>query len=139
MVSAPVLLTVLALLFFGGKVLSGFSIAMLWGLFVGTFSSIRVGMPVLLYLDLRSGDALVGGGKDAAEPEPEPAPGTAPVTVISSSGTACCAKAGNDAEDINRIRRRRICMGPSQFLWPVLTKFGSFGVRLHLCDRTKRL
>lgn len=60
-----VLLTVLALLFFGGKVLQGFSIAMLWGLFVGTFSSIRVGMPVLLYLDLRRDEDLVGGAKPA--------------------------------------------------------------------------
>ncbi len=48
-----VFLTVVALLIFGGETLRGFSIAMLWGLFVGTFSSIRVGMPVLLYLDLR--------------------------------------------------------------------------------------
>jgi preprotein translocase SecF subunit len=51
-----VLLTVLALLFLGGSALRGFSIAMLWGLFVGTFSSIRVGLPVLLYFDLRGDD-----------------------------------------------------------------------------------
>ena len=51
-----VFLTVVALLVFGGETLRGFSIAMLWGLFVGTFSSIRVGMPVLLYLDLRRDD-----------------------------------------------------------------------------------
>ena len=57
------------LLFFGGKVLQGFSIAMLWGLFVGTFSSIRVGMPVLLYLDLRRDEDLVGGAKAPAAAE----------------------------------------------------------------------
>ncbi len=51
-----VFLTVMALLIFGGETLRNFSIAMLWGLFVGTFSSIRVGMPVLLYLDLRRED-----------------------------------------------------------------------------------
>jgi preprotein translocase subunit SecF len=51
-----VFLTVFALLVFGGETLRGFSIAMLWGLFVGTFSSIRVGMPVLLYLELRRDD-----------------------------------------------------------------------------------
>jgi preprotein translocase SecF subunit len=51
-----VLLTVLALLFLGGSALRGFSIAMLWGLFVGTFSSIRVGLPVLLYFDLRANE-----------------------------------------------------------------------------------
>ncbi len=55
-----VFLTVVALLVFGGETLRGFSIAMLWGLFVGTFSSIRVGMPVLLYLDLRRDDILGG-------------------------------------------------------------------------------
>ena len=55
-----VFLTVIALLVFGGETLRGFSIAMLWGLFVGTFSSIRVGMPVLLYLDLRRDDPLGG-------------------------------------------------------------------------------
>ena len=58
-----VLLTVLALLVFGGPALFGFSIAMLWGLFVGTFSSIRVGMPVLLYLDLRRDEDLVSSAK----------------------------------------------------------------------------
>jgi preprotein translocase subunit SecF len=49
--------------------LRGFSYAMLWGLFVGTFSSIRVGMPVLLYLDLRRDEDLVGvpSSKVAAE------------------------------------------------------------------------
>jgi len=53
------LLTVLALLIFGGSSLFGFAVAMLWGLFVGTFSSIRVGLPVLLYFDLR-GNELTG-------------------------------------------------------------------------------
>ncbi len=53
-----VLLTVLALLFLGGSALRGFSIALLWGLFVGTFSSIRVGLPVLLYFDLRGDDSF---------------------------------------------------------------------------------
>ena len=58
-----VLLTVIALLLLGGSALFAFSIALLWGLFVGTFSSIRVGMPVLLYLELRRDEDLVGGAK----------------------------------------------------------------------------
>jgi len=63
-----VLLTVLALLILGGSALRGFSIAMLWGLFVGTFSSIRVGLPVLLYFDLRAeeGGAPSGAAQKAA-------------------------------------------------------------------------
>jgi preprotein translocase subunit SecF len=69
-----VLLTVLALLFFGGPALRGFSIAMLWGLFVGTFSSIRVGMPVLLYLDLRRDDELATGTHTPEYERKKPAP-----------------------------------------------------------------
>jgi len=68
-----VFLTVIALLIFGGDTLFGFSIAMLWGLFVGTFSSIRVGMPVLLYLDLRRDDVLGGIAPTDAKGKPIPA------------------------------------------------------------------
>jgi preprotein translocase subunit SecF len=62
-----VLLTVIALLLLGGSALRPFSIALLWGLFVGTFSSIRVGLPVLLYFDLRRDD--VTGGAHVPEHE----------------------------------------------------------------------
>ena len=65
-----VFLTVVAILVFGGDTLHGFAVAMLWGLLVGTFSSIRVGMPVLLYLDLRRDDILGG----VAQPEYERKP-----------------------------------------------------------------
>ena len=67
-----VFLTVISLLIFGGETLFGFSIAMLWGLFVGTFSSIRVGMPVLLYLDLRRDDVF-GGAPATGERKAAPA------------------------------------------------------------------
>ncbi len=63
-----VFLTVIALLIFGGETLRNFSIAMLWGLFVGTFSSIRVGMPVLLYLDMRRDDIIGGGPGSSQQP-----------------------------------------------------------------------
>jgi preprotein translocase SecF subunit len=52
---STVFVTVLALLFFGGEVLRGFAIAMLWGLIIGTYSSIYVAMPMLIYFNLRSG------------------------------------------------------------------------------------
>lgn len=68
-----VFLTVIAILIFGGETLHGFSIAMLWGLFVGTFSSIRVGMPVLLYLDLRRDDILGAGAGSEPALERKPA------------------------------------------------------------------
>jgi preprotein translocase SecF subunit len=55
------LLAVLALLFFGGEVIRGFSIAMVWGIFVGTYSSVFVAVPVLVYLNLRPDQSPTGG------------------------------------------------------------------------------
>jgi len=55
------LLAVLALLFFGGEIIRGFSIAMVWGIFVGTYSSVFVAVPVLVYLNLRPGTAAPPG------------------------------------------------------------------------------
>jgi preprotein translocase subunit SecF len=43
-------LAVLALLLFGGQVLRGFSIALLWGMFIGTYSSLFVAGPLLYYI-----------------------------------------------------------------------------------------
>ncbi len=53
MTSGTTLVAVLALYFFGGEVLRGFSFAMVWGILVGTYSSIYVAAPFLLYLNLR--------------------------------------------------------------------------------------
>jgi preprotein translocase subunit SecF len=53
MTSATALLALLALYFFGGEVLKGFSLAMIWGVIVGTYSSIFVAAALLLYLGVR--------------------------------------------------------------------------------------
>ena len=50
MTSVTTLLALLALFFFGGAVIRGFTAAMIWGVVVGTYSSIFVAAPVLLYL-----------------------------------------------------------------------------------------
>jgi preprotein translocase subunit SecF len=51
-------LAVLSLLIFGGEVLRGFSIAMLWGIVIGTYSSLFIAAPLLYYLQpRRSGQA----------------------------------------------------------------------------------
>ena len=47
---STVALAVLALLFFGGQVLRGFSIAMLWGIVIGTYSSLFIAAPILYYV-----------------------------------------------------------------------------------------
>lgn len=47
---STVALAVLALLVFGGQVLRGFSIAMLWGMVIGTYSSLFIAAPLLYYV-----------------------------------------------------------------------------------------
>jgi preprotein translocase SecF subunit len=47
------LLALLALYFFGGEVISSFVLAMIWGILVGTFSSIFVAAPALILFGLR--------------------------------------------------------------------------------------
>ena len=44
-------LAVLALLLFGGQVLRGFSIALLWGMFIGTYSSLFIAAPLIYYIE----------------------------------------------------------------------------------------
>jgi preprotein translocase subunit SecF len=53
MTSGLALLSVLAILFFGGEVLRGFALAMTWGMVVGTYSTIFVASPMLIYMNLR--------------------------------------------------------------------------------------
>lgn len=48
------ILAALALVVFGGEVLRGFSMSLLWGLVVGTYSSIYISAPVLIYFNLRN-------------------------------------------------------------------------------------
>ena len=69
---STVALAVLSLLIFGGEVLRGFSIAMLWGVVVGTYSSLFIAAPMLYYIRPKRG----GRAKDEAERReaPRPAP-----------------------------------------------------------------
>jgi preprotein translocase SecF subunit len=53
MTAGTVFVAVLALVLFGGPVLYSFSIAMLWGVIVGTYSSIWIASASLVYLNLR--------------------------------------------------------------------------------------
>lgn len=53
MTAATALIALLALYFFGGEVLRGFSVAMIWGILIGTYSSIFIATPPLLYMNIR--------------------------------------------------------------------------------------
>ena len=61
-------LAVLSLLIFGGEVLRGFSIAMLWGIVVGTYSSLFIAAPLLYYIRPKRG-ARTASDAVGAEPE----------------------------------------------------------------------
>ncbi|MGH7185551.1 MAG: protein translocase subunit SecF [Pseudomonadota bacterium] len=53
MTSGLAFLSVLAIFLFGGEVLRGLSIALMWGIVVGTYSTIYVASPMLIYMGLR--------------------------------------------------------------------------------------
>ena len=57
-------LALLGLAFFGGEVIRGFTIAMLFGVVVGTYSSVFIAAPILIYLGVKVGD-----GRMSVEPE----------------------------------------------------------------------
>jgi preprotein translocase subunit SecF len=64
--SVTTLLALGALFFFGGEVISGFSIALIWGVVIGTYSSIALAVPTLLYLNIDRG---TGDENAIASPE----------------------------------------------------------------------
>ena len=56
MTSITTLIALLAIYFFGGAVLGGFALAMIWGVIIGTYSSIYVASTILSRFDLRPSD-----------------------------------------------------------------------------------
>jgi len=66
---STVALAVLSLLFFGGEVLKGFSIAMLWGIVIGTYSSLFIAAPIIYYIQpSRRAIAREASSADAERP-----------------------------------------------------------------------
>jgi preprotein translocase subunit SecF len=65
---STVALAVLSLLVFGGEVLKGFSIAMLWGIVIGTYSSLFIAAPILYYVQPNR-RAIARGDTPAPEAE----------------------------------------------------------------------
>lgn len=83
MTSGTTAVAVLALYLFGGEVLHGFSFAMLWGIFVGTYSTIYVAAPCLIYFNLRNLSAKSGG-----QAQSSPAASSGPVVQATDSAIA---------------------------------------------------
>jgi preprotein translocase subunit SecF len=70
--SGLVFLSVLAMVLFGGEVLRGFSLALLIGISFGTYSSIAIASPIMVWweqrLDVANRAAAIGANR--AEPRP---------------------------------------------------------------------
>lgn len=58
MTSFTTILALIALWLFGGEVIRGFVYALIFGIAIGTFSSIFVAAPILLYLNIRRGNKM---------------------------------------------------------------------------------
>lgn len=71
MTSATTLIALFALFIFGGEVIRSFTFAMIFGIFVGTYSSIFVAAPVLIAIGVKRewGSGALGRGKGGAGAE----------------------------------------------------------------------
>ncbi|HEV8197883.1 MAG TPA: protein translocase subunit SecF, partial [Gemmatimonadales bacterium] len=68
--------TLMALALFGGEVIRPFALVMFFGVFTGTFSSIYIAAPVLMYIETRWPGAHARGVRSAAAPSGAPVPVT---------------------------------------------------------------
>lgn len=67
MTSLTTLLALVALYVFGGEVIRGFVDALIFGIAIGTYSSVFVASPVLIYLNVRRSDVVDESAEEAAE------------------------------------------------------------------------
>jgi preprotein translocase subunit SecF len=96
--SGLTLLTALSLWLFGGEVLNGFAFALVMGIIVGTYSSIFIASPILVFwqdfVDSRkSGRGAGGGGTTPSAPSGPRAGGTKAATAAASKEPAGTRKA----------------------------------------------
>ncbi len=70
MTSVTTMLALLALYFFGGPVIQDFSIALIWGIIIGTYSSICLAVPLLLLMNVKRGPRETDDPGEVAEGSP---------------------------------------------------------------------
>jgi preprotein translocase subunit SecF len=77
MTATTVFLALASLVIFGGQVIRSFSVAMIWGIFVATYSSVFICSPMLIYLGLRNEDSdkapALSAKQESEAAEPKPA------------------------------------------------------------------
>ena len=74
MTSLTTLLALFSLYFLGGEVIRGFSFAMIWGVLVGTYSSVCIAVPLLLYMGIHKRPSERAEGAKGAEANAEDPP-----------------------------------------------------------------
>ena len=67
--SVTTLLALVALYVFGGEVIRGFVYALIFGIVIGTYSSVFVASPVLLVMNIRRGAPPSDAEPVASDPE----------------------------------------------------------------------
>ena len=67
--SVTTLIALICLFAFGGQVIRGFSAGLIWGILIGTYSSIGLAVPLLSFMNLRG----MTGGTEVEEAEEAPA------------------------------------------------------------------
>lgn len=67
--SVTTILALIALAIFGGDVIRGFCLAMLFGVVIGTYSSIFIAAPILIYLGVRVGEGTGNADDRSAKKE----------------------------------------------------------------------
>jgi preprotein translocase subunit SecF len=85
--SGLTLLTALALFLFGGQVLNGFAFALVCGIIVGTYSSVFIASPILIFWNnfLEGRKRSARGGGPVVAPRKRPDTPVAPVAKVSSA------------------------------------------------------
>jgi preprotein translocase subunit SecF len=83
MTSGLTFLTVMALFLFGGPVLHGFSFALVVGILIGTYSSVFVASPIVLFWT----DYLEGKRKATPVPAAKPVNSKTPATPKRAAGS----------------------------------------------------
>lgn len=79
--SVTTLLALFSLYFLGGEVLASFTFAMIFGVFVGTYSSIFVAAPLLILFKLRPGQ-ISGNDKEKIDAEKQATANTMPIDIM---------------------------------------------------------
>jgi preprotein translocase subunit SecF len=92
MTATTVMLALFALVAFGGQVIRSFSVAMIWGIFVATYSSIFICSPMLIYLGLRNEDADKAAQKHETEHKAETAVSTRDETAAAPANPPTAAE-----------------------------------------------